>query len=322
MPPMHKPFLHTGVVAESLCKAHDTGYEHPECPARYDAVLRGLEQAGLWDRIQHIPSRPATDGELEMVHDPAYVALAKRAIRDGLGALPSGDTEICRDSLAPALHAAGGALQAVDDVVERRVNNAFCVVRPPGHHATADRGMGFCVFNNAAVAARYAQRRHGLARVLIVDWDVHHGNGTQDIFYRDPSVFYFSTHQYPWYPETGPRDERGAGPGEGFTLNCPFDAGAGRDEIVGAFRNELVPAMESFAPELVIVSAGFDSRMGDPLGQFKLADEDFADLTRIMLELAHRHAGGRLVSVLEGGYNLAGLARAAAAHVRVLVEEG
>jgi acetoin utilization deacetylase AcuC-like enzyme len=209
-------------------------------------------------------------------------------------------------------------LNAVDAVIGRKAANAFCVVRPPGHHASAGRGMGFCLFNNVAIAARYAQKQHGIGRVAIVDWDVHHGNGTQDIFYADGSVFYFSTHQSPWYPGTGAARETGEGKGRGMILNFPAPAGTGRDEIMGAFQTRLIPAMRDFKPELVFISAGFDSRIGDPLGGFTLSDDDFSDLTAVMLEIADRHAGGRLVSVLEGGYSLTGLGAAAASHVAAL----
>ena len=178
--------------------------------------------------------------------------------------------------------------------------------------------MGFCLFNNLAIAARYAQRKHKIGKVLIADWDVHHGNGTQDIFYEDGSVLVFNTHQSPWYPGTGRADETGTGKGSGCILNCPFPAGSGRKEILGAFKDKLLPAANRFKPELVMISAGFDSRVGDPLGRFQLADEDFSDLTALMLEIAKQHAEGRLISVLEGGYNLSGLGSAAAAHVKTL----
>jgi len=209
-------------------------------------------------------------------------------------------------------------MAAVDAVVAGKARNAFCVVRPPGHHATGDRGMGFCVFNNAALAARHAQKTHRLQKVLIADWDVHHGNGTQDIFYEDPSVFYFSTHQWPWYPGTGPAGETGRGKGKGTTLNCPFASGAGGKEILAAFTDKLLPAAARFRPELVIISAGYDSRAGDPLGGFRLTDADFARMTEMLMQLADSCARGRIVCVLEGGYALAGLASAVEATCRTL----
>jgi acetoin utilization deacetylase AcuC-like enzyme len=232
--------------------------------------------------------------------------------------LSTGDTNFGPESLTVARHAAGGLLNAVDAVMDGTVANAFCAVRPPGHHATPDRGMGFCIFNNAAIAARYAQQKHGLERVAIIDWDVHHGNGTQDIFYEDGSVFYFSTHQSPWYPGTGAKDETGAGAGKDTTLNFPLPAGSGMEQIGAAFRGAFTEKMKDFRPDLVIISAGFDSRLGDPLGHFTLGDEEFAELTRILLEMAGEYAEGRLVSVLEGGYNQAGLAKAVRHHVEAL----
>jgi acetoin utilization deacetylase AcuC-like enzyme len=217
-----------------------------------------------------------------------------------------------------ALKAAGGVMNAVDLVLSKKADNAFCAVRPPGHHATPSRGMGFCVFNSIAIGARHAQKKHGVGRVLIADWDVHHGNGTQDIFYADGSVFFFSTHQHPWYPGTGMAHERGGGKGEGKIMNYPFPAGSGRAEIVTVFQQQLAQAARQFKPELIMISAGFDSRAGDPLGRFRLTDEDFRDLTMAMMEIAHQHAQGRLVSVLEGGYSLSGLAAGVQAHVQAL----
>jgi acetoin utilization deacetylase AcuC-like enzyme len=305
----------TGIVFDPIYKAHQPGAFHPECPERLDAVLRGIQQAVPADRVTSIPARDATDEELAFCHDPAYVRTAREDIASGYEELSTGDTGISEGSLAAALRAVGGALSAVDAVFAQTVRNAFCAVRPPGHHATPHRGMGFCVFNNVAVAARHAQRRHGAERVLIADWDVHHGNGTQDIFYDDPTVFFFSTHQWPFYPGTGAARETGTGKGAGFTMNCPFAAGSGRREIVGAFRDRLAPAMEEFRPDFILVSAGFDGRIGDRIGGFALTDDDFAELTGIVMDLADRHCAGRLVTLLEGGYTLAGLSSAAGAHV-------
>ncbi|MCU1234320.1 MAG: histone deacetylase superfamily [Candidatus Solibacter sp.] len=309
----------TALMADPLFRKHLAGRQHPECPERFDAVLNGLQRAGLIDRMLRIESRDATADELLLCHTPAYLRTAQADVLAGRPYLSTGDTDITANSWAVAVRAAGGVLNAVDAVASGTARNAFCVVRPPGHHANAGRGMGFCILNNVALAARHAQVKHGAARVAIVDWDVHHGNGTQDIFYQDGSVFFFSSHQWPLYPGTGRADETGEGPGAGTTMNFPFPAGSGRREILGAVENSLVPAMERFRPELVLISAGFDSREGDPLGRFTLTDQDFADLTRIVMEIADQSAGGRVVSVLEGGYNLDGLASAATAHVTALI---
>jgi acetoin utilization deacetylase AcuC-like enzyme len=310
----------TALLMDPNCKRHDPGSRHPEKPARYDAAAAALESAGIAKQTVRLASRLAVDGDLLLCHSKPYIDLVKHDVRAGYRTLSTGDTHINSESLDAALLAAGNVIQAVDAVMEGKARNAFCLVRPPGHHASSDRGMGFCLFNNVAIGARHAQRRHKAARVLIADWDVHHGNGTQDIFYEDGSVFFFSTHQSPWYPGTGPPHETGDGAGKGTTLNCPFPAGAGREEVLGAFRSKLMPASKDFKPDLIMVSAGFDSRAGDPLGQFRLSDDDFDELTRLMLEMADKNAGGKLVSVLEGGYNLEGLGKAAARHVKALTE--
>lgn len=308
----------TALLADPIYKQHLTGEGHPERPERFDAVLQALNRTHLIEGLISIKARSATDDEIGACHSRQYIETVKQDFARGSRELSTGDTAISPRSLDIALKAAGGILNAVDAVVEGISRNAFCIVRPPGHHATPDRGMGFCIFNNVAVGARYAQRKHQLGKVLIADWDVHHGNGTQDIFYQDGSVFFFSTHQSPWYPGTGKATETGEGNGKGTTLNCPFPAGSGKKEILGAFREKLIPAADAFKPDLVLISAGFDSRHGDPLGRFTLTDEEFAELTAVALEIADKHAGGRLISVLEGGYNLSGVGLAAAAHVRAL----
>ena len=310
------------LLENALYRQHLTGEGHPERPERLEAVASALDKAGLMPNMSRVQPRVAKDDELAMVHSREYIALVRREVERGNRSLSTGDTVIGPKSLDVALNAAGGVLNAVDKVMNGHAGNAFCAVRPPGHHATPTRGMGFCLFNNVAVAARYAQKKHGAARVLIADWDVHHGNGTQDTFYTDGSVLFFSTHQYPWYPGTGAADERGEGEGSGLTINCPFDAGASRPEVYGAFRQQLISAADTFKPDFVLLSAGFDSRAGDPLGGFRLTDDDFADLTRLMLDVADKHCGGRLVSVLEGGYSLSGLGAATAAHVRTLISAG
>jgi len=316
---MHTTPTTTGLVVSEAYTEHLTGRGHPEQPGRVTAILDRLKAEGLFAKAREITPRLATDEEILRCHSPDYLRIVNEDVTEGLHRLSTGDTPISPRSLEIARLASGGLLAAVDEVLAGRVRNAFAVVRPPGHHATPKKGMGFCLFNNVAIAARHAQKKHGVGRVLIADWDVHHGNGTQDIFYEDGSVLFFDTHQHPLYPGTGAATETGKAAGTGLTINCPFPAGAGRKEIVGAFREKLVPAAEAFRPDLVLVSAGFDSRIDDPLGGFTLTDDDFAELTGIVKEIAAKHCGGRLISTLEGGYNLNGLASAAASHARALM---
>ncbi len=305
----------TALAADPICREHLVGLSHPERPERYDVVMQAL--AGK--HLMRLSTRAVNEDEMLLVHTPEYIEIAQDDVETGRRYLSTGDTDIDGHSWEAAVRAAGSVLNAVDAVMKGEARNAFCAVRPPGHHATASRGMGFCLLNNVALAARYAQKRHGVERVMIIDWDVHHGNGTQEIFYSDGSVFFFSTHQWPLYPGTGRANETGAGAGKNTTMNFPLPAGSGRAQILGAVENSLMAAAGEFRPDLVLISAGFDSRVGDLLGHFKLTDDDFRDLTRRVMEIADQHAGGRVVSLLEGGYNLEGLASATAAHVETLI---
>ncbi|MCX7590694.1 MAG: histone deacetylase [Kiritimatiellae bacterium] len=310
----------TGIVWDPIYLEHKPGYGHPERPERCQVVLEGIKKAVPPDRLMWLSPRKAGESEVLLCHSPTYLRVVEADVKDAVRCLSTGDTDVCERSLEVALMAVGGVLEAVDAVMTGRVHNAFCVVRPPGHHATPDRGMGFCIFNNVAIGARYVQRTYGIERVLIADWDVHHGNGTQEIFWQDGSVFFFSTHQWPCYPGTGRASETGAGRGKGTTLNCPFPPGAGKAELLGAIRDKLAPAMRAFQPQFVFISAGFDTLASDPIGGFALAPEDFADLTDAVLHIAQNYANGRVVSVLEGGYDLRGLERAAGQHVLRLTE--
>jgi acetoin utilization deacetylase AcuC-like enzyme len=310
----------TGLVYSKEYLNHQTPPGHPESAHRPHIIMRGLEEEGLLPQFEMLQPRLATREEVLRCHAASYYETAKRDVEHGLSDLSTGDTHISQHSFDVALLAAGGVMAAVDAVIAGTVKNAFCVVRPPGHHATPSKGMGFCLFNNIAIGARHAQARHKIGKVLIADFDVHHGNGTQDVFYDDGSVLFFDTHQHPWYPGTGDASETGSGQGLGLTINCPFPAGAGREQIYGAFEKRLVDAASKFKPDLVMLSAGFDSRQGDPLGSFQLTDDDFADLTKVMLHLARDHAQGRLVTVLEGGYALRGLMKATSAHAKTLIE--
>ena len=310
--------MRTGFVYDERFLAHHAGAGHPERRERLESALAHLRGQTWFETLQPVEPAPCERGWLESVHSGKLIERARTACREGRPFLDVGDVGICRDSYDIARLAAGGALALADGVAQGEIDNGFALSRPPGHHAEHDLALGFCLFNNVAIAARYLQRRHGLDKVLILDWDVHHGNGTQHAFESDPSVLYVSTHQYPWYPGTGAAAEDGEGRGKGATLNCPMPAGAGDREYEEAFMQRILPKIDAFAPEAVILSAGFDAHAEDPLARIGLSTGFFAWMTERMMEVADRHAGGRLVSILEGGYNVDVLPLCIAGHLELL----
>jgi acetoin utilization deacetylase AcuC-like enzyme len=309
----------TGFVYHDRFLDHTTGPGHPERPDRLRSIVGHLKQTGTWAALRHLIIDEAHEEWILKVHTPEHYAYVRDAIRRGAAMLDQGDTRVSSESYRVALLAAGGVLAAVDAVVGGLLDNAFCAIRPPGHHAERNAVMGFCLFNNIAIGARYAQQQHGIKRVAIVDWDVHHGNGTQDIFYEDPSVLFVSLHQSPFYPGTGSRDERGSGPGIDCTLNIPLRAGSTEDDYVQAFHREILPTLDVFRPDLIMISAGFDAHRDDPLANMELTAESFAAMTSLLAQAANRYCNGHIVSVLEGGYNLQALAESTEAHLSTLL---
>jgi acetoin utilization deacetylase AcuC-like enzyme len=294
--------MKAGLIYDPIYLEHDTG-DHVENSRRLVDAVYYLEETGTRERLSSLPARPATPEELEMIHAPEYISHVKSKAENGGGWLDP-DTVMSPKSYEAAIYAAGGLMVATEAVMKKEVDSAFALVRPPGHHAIRNRAMGFCIFNNVSIAAKSALSNFGLNRILIVDFDVHHGNGTQDAFYADPAVLYFSTHQYPYYPGTGATEETGTGKGQGTTVNFPMVAGWGDEEYLRAFNEVLVPVARRFQPELILVSAGFDPHWADQLAAMRVTVTGFVQMAMILKELAAELCQQRLVFTLEGGYNL------------------
>ena len=304
----------TVLFTHPACLDHDPGRYHPERPQRLAAILDALEDDSFRS-VERVEAPRAENRHLILCHPELYVDMVLGAIPPQGRAQLDGDTAVSAGSGEAALRAAGGVVAAVDAVMAGRARNAFCAVRPPGHHAESEQAMGFCLFNNVAIAAQHARTTHGLARVAVIDFDVHHGNGTQAMFERERGLFYASSHQWPLYPGTGAAEEIGVG----NIVNVPLAPGSDGPVFRRAFETRIIPALDKFAPELVIISAGFDAHRDDPLANLNLLEDDYAWVTSALAEVARRHAKGRIVSALEGGYDLNALAASSAAHLRALM---
>ncbi len=299
---------------------HDPGQGHPESPERLKSIIRYLKNNPQFKNLEFIEPKPASISHIRDVHSEEYIQKVIEICEKGGGNLDP-DTGVSRESFHVALMAAGAGITAGDMIMEGKLTNAFCAVRPPGHHAEFDKGMGFCIFNNVAITARYLQKKYGIEKIMIIDWDVHHGNGTQHIFEEDDSVFYISIHQFPHYPMTGKADERGIGKGEGFTLNVPLRANSDDQIYLRVFREILQPAVESFKPKFILISAGFDSHISDPLGNMHVSDSCFFEMTKFVVRWAKNFSEGRIISILEGGYSLPHLPFSVGAHILALTEK-
>ena len=298
--------------------SHHTGAGHPECAERLSATMEHLATLPLQEKLKHYEPLPVEQEFIEANHSSAYLTRARQTCAGGSAFLDSLDVNVSEESYDVALKAAGATLALAEGVINEEISNGFALVRPPGHHAEHDQAMGFCILNNVAILARYLKAVHGLDKVLVLDWDVHHGNGTQHTFEEDPSVLFASTHQYPFYPGTGAWSETGIGKGSGATLNCPMPAGSDDKDYEAAFMEKILPTIDQFKPEFIIISAGFDAHRDDPLGEINLSTGFYGWMTDRIMEMADKHAGGRIVSVLEGGYNLAMLPLCIEEHLKGL----
>ena len=309
--------MKVGLVYDPICLQHDTG-QHVENASRLEAITSHLEQTRLKQKLTSIKPRAASIEELSLVHHQQHISHIQETAQKGGGWLDA-DTVMSPSSYEAAVYAAGGAIRATDAVINGEVDSAFALVRPPGHHATATRAMGFCLFNNVAIATKYALDKYKLERTLIIDFDVHHGNGTQDIFYNNPQVLYLSTHQYPFYPGTGSLDETGSGAARGTTVNIPLPAGCGDAEYLQVFEQIVAPAVRRFKPQLILVSAGYDSHWADGIAIMQVSVTGFVQMVRVIKGLAEELCSGRLVFTLEGGYNITALAASVRATFEVLL---
>ncbi len=314
------PMGNTAYLYNEIYMEHDTGWGHPERAERLPAIDKKLRSNDFYNDLVRVDIKKADHKYIEMIHDRKYIERVENEISSGTRYLDSMDTAVCPRSFEIALYAVGGCLNLCDTIMSGKAVNGFGAARPPGHHAERTYAAGFCIFNNIAICAKYLQAEHGLKKIAIVDWDVHHGNGTQHSFEADPTIYYVSTHQFPHYPGTGSGSETGIGAGKGCTLNIPMKAGSGNAEYTAAFKNKIIPELDKFKPDAILVSAGFDAHSYDPLSSIQLSSDMFYKFTRMLMEVAEKHSNKRVISLLEGGYDLKGLAEGVENMMKAFVE--